>query len=76
MVLDPKIFADAEERLGIKFPARGTPVLVKNRHGNVVAGNVGTVWLAMDTVCIDIEIVGGTFRCYPELGDKFKTWED
>lgn len=75
MALDPAIFKAAEERLGIKFPDRGTPVLAKNRNGNIVAGNVGTIWMAMDTICIDIETTSGMFRCYPELGDEFKVWE-
>lgn len=74
--IDPAIFKAHEEKLGIKFPERGTPILAKNRSGNVIAGNVGTVWLAQDVVCIDVETTGGTARIYPELGDKFMGWPD
>lgn len=74
MAISQAIFDAVEQKLGIKFPDRGTPILAKNRNGNVVAGNVGTIWLAMDTVCIDVETTGGTVRIYPELGDTFKTW--
>jgi hypothetical protein len=74
--IDPKIFAAVEERLGMKFPKRGTPILAKNRNGHVIAGNVGNVWIAMDTVCIDVDTVGGTARIYPQLGDKFMGWPD
>jgi hypothetical protein len=75
-MLDPAIFKAEEERLGVKFPARGTPILAKNRDGNVIAGYVGAVWLAEDMVCIEIETIGGaTHRIYPERGDEFRTWE-
>lgn len=73
MALDPAIFKAIEEKLGIKFPDRGTPVLARNRNGNVVAGNVGTIWMALDVACIDVETTGGTIRIYPELGDTFMT---
>lgn len=76
MALDPILLEAAEESLGIKFPARGTPILAKNRNGNIVAGNVGNIWLAMNTICIDIDTTGGTVRIYPELGDEFKIWSD
>jgi hypothetical protein len=74
--IDPAIFRAHEEKLGIKFPERGTPIIAKNRSGRVIAGNVGNVWLAMDVVCIDVDTVGGTARIYPELGDQFTTWKD
>jgi hypothetical protein len=75
MALDPAIFEAEEERLGVKFPARGTPILARNRDGNVVAGNVGAVWLALDMVCIEIETINGQAKIYPERGDEFRTWD-
>lgn len=74
-MLDPAIFKAEEERLGVKFPERGTPILARNREGNVIAGNVGAVWMALDMVCIEIETVSGsTTSIYPERGDEFRTW--
>jgi hypothetical protein len=74
--IDPEPLAVKEEKLGIKFPERGTPILAKNRSGHVIAGNVSHVWMTSDTVCIDLNTASGTARIYPELGDKFMGWPD
>jgi len=73
MAIDPAVFADHEQALGIKFPDRGTPILVKTRTGTMIAGNVERVWLAMDIVVINVETIHGIQKIYPEFGDKFIT---
>jgi hypothetical protein len=74
-MLDPAIFKAEEARLNIKLPDEGAAIIARKMGGMPVAGHVKKVWLAMDTVCIDIETVGGVISIFPEFKDEYQIWE-
>jgi hypothetical protein len=81
VMITPEQIKSAEEKYGIKVPARGEPILARHKDGgNVFSGTVGTVGMSFISlgmeIFIEIETASGTNTViFPALGDKFKIWE-